>query len=84
VKCKRRNQQRPHAVVRETLPHFGKEEHVEALRVADEFGFAADRHHCPDCQESPEHDNRDYRDPVALIPERKIFQRHSPKNLQAL
>src|SRR3546814_16153197 len=48
------NQDRPHAVVGETLPHFGEEEHVEALGVAGELGLLAPGDQCANAQERSE------------------------------
>ena len=45
-------------------------------------GSRLDRDHRADRQEDPEHDDRDGGDPVALVPERNICQRHSPQYIR--
>src|SRR3546814_15029832 len=46
------NQDRTHTVIGETLPHFGEEEHVEALGVAGELGLLAAGDQCANAQEN--------------------------------
>ena len=70
------NQQRPHAVVGEALPHFGEEEHVKALRVPGEFRLLLDRGLGADRQEDGQDEDCNCGDPVAFGPCGKWLQTH--------
>ena len=62
------NQQRPHAVVGEALPHFGEEEHVQALGMACEFRLFLDGDLRADGQENCQYEHGNRGDPVAFLP----------------
>ena len=66
-------EQGAHAVVGEALPHLGEEQHVEAFGVARELRFLLNRHFRANCEEHRKHEDRDRRDPVALVPQGHVL-----------
>ena len=73
------DQQRPHAVIGEALPHFGEEEHVEALGMPQEFRLAVGRDESADGEEQGEHCECDSGDPVTFHPQGNVLESgHGP------
>ena len=61
-------QQRAHAVIGKTLPHFGEEKDVEALGMAGEFLLRLGDGIGPQHKEEDQSDRAARSDPIAFIP----------------
>jgi hypothetical protein len=75
------NQQCAHAIVGKTLPHLGKEEDVEPLRVPSHFGLLPRYSERTGDEEKREHDRRDRSNPISLLPESHVFHERNPSRL---
>ena len=75
------DQQGPHSVVGEALPHLGEEEHVEALGMARELRLFLDGDLRADCEEDCENNYGNRGDPVAFLPQAHGF--HTRKSCPA-